>query len=264
MGDRSCGASMAGMSELPPEAADLYREPPAGFIAARDALAAELQRAGRDDDAGTVKELRKPTLPVWAVDQLAAREPKLVEQLLDAGGELRAAQQATLSSAEAAERLRTATAARREVVAKLTASAVAALGEIGAAGGTQADTIAAALESASIDTQAGERLRTGTLTSLPDAPGRVRRRLRAERRARSAGRHAEGRPRREAGRREAQAAPRVREEDGAEGPSAGRPARPRPGADARTPGHGRGRARGGGSEGAREPGGGEARREDLG
>lgn len=162
---------MAGMSELPPEVADLYREPPAGFIAARDALAAELKGAGRDDDAGTVKKLRKPTLPVWAVDQLGAREPKLVAQLLDAGAELRAAQQATLSSAEAAERLRTATATRREVVAKLTASAVAALGEIGAAGGTQADTIAAALESASIDTQVGERLRTGTLTALPDAPG---------------------------------------------------------------------------------------------
>jgi len=159
------------VSDLPPEATELYREPPSGFIAARDQLASTLRGAGRDDDAKVVKALRKPTLPVWALDQLSHREPTLLQELVDAGAELRAAQQATLSSADAAERMRAATAERREVIAKLNASAVAALGEIGAAGGSQADAIAAALESASIDPEAGARLQAGLLTALPEAPG---------------------------------------------------------------------------------------------
>jgi hypothetical protein len=159
------------VTDLPPEATELFRAEPAGFVAARDALVASLRHAGRDADAAAVKALRKPTLPVWALDQLAARDPGGLDRLLDAGAELRSAQQAAVSSAEAAERLRTATASRREVVASLTATAVEALTGIGAAGATQRDAIAEALERASIDLETGARLRAGTLTSLPAAPG---------------------------------------------------------------------------------------------
>src|SRR5437870_3946050 len=85
----------------------LYREPIEGFIAARDALAARL----REDR------------PAGAVDQLATRDPHGLRQLLDAGAEVRAAQQAALSSGRNADRLRSATLERRAVVARLTAVA---------------------------------------------------------------------------------------------------------------------------------------------
>jgi hypothetical protein len=152
---------------LPEEAAALYRVEPTGFIAARTDLVARLRDEGRDADAAAVKALRKPTVVVWALDQLAVRDPDGVSDLLDAGRELRAAQQAAVSARGAADRLRSATAARREVVRRLTAVATGALDEVGSAGRTQADAIAAALESASIDEEAGRLLAAGTLTALP-------------------------------------------------------------------------------------------------
>jgi hypothetical protein len=161
---------MASMTELPPEAAELFRTEPAGFIAARDALVRELRDAGRDDDATVVKALRRPTVLVWALDQLAVRDPGGVADLLTAARDLRAAQQATLRSADAAGALRAATDARREVIGRLTAVAVGALGEVGSAGAAQADAIAAALANASIDPDAGAALQTGTLREVPSEP----------------------------------------------------------------------------------------------
>jgi hypothetical protein len=155
---------------LPSEAAALFHVEPKGFVAARNELSARLRAEGRETDAASVKALRKPTVIVWALDQLAARDPGGVGALLDAGRELRAAQQATMSSQEAKERLRVATAARREVIANLTTIAVTALNEVGTAGRSQADAIAAALESASIDDKAGARLAAGTLETVPDQP----------------------------------------------------------------------------------------------
>jgi hypothetical protein len=80
---------MAG--RLPDDAVALFRVRPEGFVVARDELVAELRAQGRDDDAASVKALRKPTLALWALNQLADRDPEGVGELLDAGRELRAA-----------------------------------------------------------------------------------------------------------------------------------------------------------------------------
>jgi hypothetical protein len=141
----------------------LYREPPESFIAARDALVKELKTAGRTDEATQAKALRKPTVPAWAIDQLADREPGAIQELLDAGAEVRAAQQATMSSPKNADRLREATVARRHVLATLVRAAAEALTESGRSPDTHVDEIRATLESASVDPQLGERVRTGTL-----------------------------------------------------------------------------------------------------
>lgn len=146
----------------------LYREPPEGFIAARDALVKELKTAGRTDEAAHVKALRKPTMPAWAIDQLAARDPRAIQELLDAGAEVRAAQQATMSSPKNADRLRQASAARRQVLAKLVRGAAEALAESGRSPDTHLEEIRATLESASVDADLGERVRAGTL----DRPAR--------------------------------------------------------------------------------------------
>jgi hypothetical protein len=162
---------MAVVDELPDEAGALFRAAPETFVAARDALVKELRAQGRDADAAAVKAVRKPTVAVWALNQLAVRDADGVRSLLDAGAELRAAQQAAASSVSgAADRMREASAARRAVVARLVGVTSGALEELGR-GPSQADAIAAALEAASIDPDTGARLAAGTMRQLPANPG---------------------------------------------------------------------------------------------
>jgi len=141
----------------------LYREPPEGFIAARDALVKQLKEAGRAEDAAEAKALRKPSVPAWAADQLADRDPDGIGELLDAGAEVRASQQAALSSGASAERLREATATRRRIVTRLVREASDALREQGRSPDHHVDDIRSTLEAASVDAEAGARLRAGTL-----------------------------------------------------------------------------------------------------
>ena len=160
------------MSTLPDEAAEVFRADPDDFVAARNDLAARLAAEDRTDDAAAVKALRKPTVAVWALNQLHERDAEGVTALLDAGAELRAAQQAALSSSKGgAERLRTATVARRAAVAQLVESASGALTDAGRSADNQVGAIASALEVASFEADAGRELTTGTMQRMPDAPG---------------------------------------------------------------------------------------------
>ena len=152
--------------EPAPDVIALYREAPEGFIAARDRLVKDLQDAGRTDDAKDVKALRKPTVVAWALNQVVERDPSGVDELLEAGAELRAAQMAAMSG-RGADRLRTATEARRAIVTRLGAEAAAALGDAGKDPEPHEDEIRSALEAAAVDEEAGEGLRTGTLERPP-------------------------------------------------------------------------------------------------
>jgi hypothetical protein len=152
---------------LPDEATALFREQPEAFVAARDALVARLRSEGRAEEAAAIKALRRPTAVVWALNQLSTRDPSGIRDLLSAGSELRAAQQATLSSSgTGADRLRSAGAARRAAVAQLARVAVDVLEEAGR--GVRAEEVASALESASVEGETGERLAAGTLERLPE------------------------------------------------------------------------------------------------
>ena len=155
------------MSDGPPEEATaLFREAPERFVAARDALVARLREEGRADEASVVKALRKPIAVVWALNQLSEKDPSGVQELRSAGAELRAAQQATLSSSgSGADRLRSASAARRAAASRLAGVA----GDLleGAGRGGRTEEIASALEAASVDDSAGERLTAGMLERLP-------------------------------------------------------------------------------------------------
>ena len=160
------------MTALPDEAAEVFRADPDGFVAARNDLATRLAAEGRIEDAAAIKALRKPTVAVWGLNQLHDRDAEGVTALLDAGAELRAAQQAALSSSKGgAERLRTATVARRAAVARLVESASDALTEAGRSADNQVGAIAGALEVASFETEAGRELAAGTMQRVPDAPG---------------------------------------------------------------------------------------------
>ena len=164
------GARMELVMDLPDEAAELFRVPPEDFIVERDALVQRLRAEGRDEDATAVKALRKPTTVVWALNQLATREPDALAAVFEAGRNLQAAQQAALAGKPSgAEDLRIAGSARRDAVARARDAAVAILDASGHRGAGQADTIAVALETASTDTAAGAALASGTLAKAPSS-----------------------------------------------------------------------------------------------
>ncbi len=155
--------------ELPDDANPLFREEPERFVAARDALVADLRTGGRTEEAAAVKALRRPTALVWSLNQLSVRDAAGIEELLAGGVELRAAQQATLSSSgTGADRLRRAADARRGSVSRLGRVAAELLDGMGHA--ARPDEIASALEAASVDEEAGTRLASGTLRGLPPPP----------------------------------------------------------------------------------------------
>jgi hypothetical protein len=143
--------------------AELYAAEPEGFIAARDALAAELRAAGEEDRAAEVKRLRKPTVAAWGVDAAARSEPKLVDALLASGERLAGAQRQAMSGKRGTDDLRKATEERRTLIRQLTDAAVGALTDVGRAGENNRDEIAGTFEAATLDPAVAERIRAGLL-----------------------------------------------------------------------------------------------------
>lgn len=153
---------------LPEDATELFRFAPERFVAERDVLVKRLREEGRDDDASAVKALRKPTTVVWALNQLAVRDPRALDALFEAGRALQAAQEAALAGkTSGAEDLHAATAARRDAVARSRNAGIAILDEAGHRGAGQSDALTVALETASIDPQVGTSLASGTLEKAP-------------------------------------------------------------------------------------------------
>jgi hypothetical protein len=83
---------LAAVPDVEAELDELYGGPLDAFTATRNDLASRLRAAGQDDAAARVAELRKPSLPVWLVNQLARREPERVTALVEAAATLGAAQ----------------------------------------------------------------------------------------------------------------------------------------------------------------------------
>jgi hypothetical protein len=144
------------------EVRELYRSPPDGFIAARDALAKRFRDEGRDADAAEVKKLRRPTVAAWALDRLADEATDAIGELLEAGADLARAQRATLSGRDP-QALRDATTRRREVVARLSQIAAGVLSDGGRSPDPHMEDIRGTLEAASVDEDVAERLRAGNL-----------------------------------------------------------------------------------------------------
>ena len=97
------------------DAADLYHGPLDDFVARRSALVREL-RATDPDTALAIGKLRKPSLGVWAIDQLAVDHPALITELLAAGADARDAQRNTAAGTETREDLLIATGRLRDRV----------------------------------------------------------------------------------------------------------------------------------------------------
>ena len=63
---------------------DLYELDPKDFVAGRDQLARDLRADGDKDGAKAVKGLRRPSIPIWALNQVARQQPDVVEALVQA------------------------------------------------------------------------------------------------------------------------------------------------------------------------------------
>jgi hypothetical protein len=72
----------------------------ADFVGERTRLTRALRKEGRRAEAAQVQELRKPSLSVWTINQLARRRPKDLDLLLDAGHRLAVAQRALLTGGD--------------------------------------------------------------------------------------------------------------------------------------------------------------------
>lgn len=71
---------------------DLYAVRPERFTATRQALVAALRQAGNTGAAAEAAAIKRPTLPLWAVNQLARRDRTDVTQLIRAAEQLQDAQ----------------------------------------------------------------------------------------------------------------------------------------------------------------------------
>jgi hypothetical protein len=158
---------LAVVPELEAELDNLYSAPPESFIRARDDLAQRLKQAGQLEAAARVKQLRKPTIPLWAVNQLARRYPDEVRALLEAGDRLRVAQQAALRGES--QELRAATAAERELLRSLTQRGEELLRETGHSADPKR--IAGTLRTAAVDPAGREPLEQGRLGEELEATG---------------------------------------------------------------------------------------------
>src|SRR5215472_5364283 len=107
----------------------LFETAPEDFIATRNELVARLNAIGERKVASELKALGKPTVPVWAINRLARREPDKVSALLDAANQLRSTQARALRNRASAEHLRSTAQAEREAIRTLLRSAQEVLRE---------------------------------------------------------------------------------------------------------------------------------------
>jgi hypothetical protein len=140
----------------------LYALELAEFTAERDRLVRELRNADRRAEAAQVKQLRKPTLSAWTINQLARQERRAVDLLLAAGHRLREAQQGLVSGKEVGgfdEARRSEGAA----LAELRKAAARILAETGRGSEAVLDRIGQTLHAAAISSEGRELLARGRL-----------------------------------------------------------------------------------------------------
>jgi hypothetical protein len=151
------------------EAVDgLFAVEPGEFVAERTALVRALRADGRRAEAATVAELRKPTLPAWAVNQLARRHRKEVDLLLDAGNRLAVSQRA-LTAGDGREAFDDARHRLQESLSRLVELARAILGE--RASPAALERVTATLRAAALSDEARPELARGRLTAEVEAAG---------------------------------------------------------------------------------------------
>jgi hypothetical protein len=149
---------------LDPEIDRLYGLPLEQFTPERDALAKRLRGDGDRDAATAVKKLRKPTVAAWALNQAKRHEPKRVAELIDAGAQLREAQQQLVAGGERGL-LRDASAQERRAAERVVALGEQQLAAAGHAANASAQSkLWSTVRAAAVNLEASELLKAGRLT----------------------------------------------------------------------------------------------------
>ena len=89
---------------VPEDAHALFSLDPRDFVTARDHVATKLRKEGAKEEANAVKALRRPTVPVWALNQVARERPDEIEALVAASSEAQAAKDKDVRAALARRR----------------------------------------------------------------------------------------------------------------------------------------------------------------
>ena len=148
-------------------AQELYALVPEEFTAARNARAKEAKAAGDAELAAQVQALRKPTAGAWLLNQLVRRKTDEVQQVLDLGAQLRAAQ-GNLGAAE----VRVLDQQRRQLTRAVALQARTLGQDAGRRVTDQVTTdVEETLRSAMVDEAAGAALLTGLLTDTFSSTG---------------------------------------------------------------------------------------------
>ncbi|HEX7098327.1 MAG TPA: hypothetical protein VF377_03740 [Acidimicrobiia bacterium] len=146
---------------IPPVATELYALPIGEFTAGRDRLVRQLGEEGKKEESAQVKRLRKPTTDAWALNQVARRNPELIDQLVQVHEELRRAGDPVALRRSSEKRIR--------LLEEITAAAASALVDAGhSAEGSVRDRIGRTLLAAAGDESTEQQLRRGILTKTAD------------------------------------------------------------------------------------------------
>lgn len=143
---------------------DLYGLPLDEFTGQRNALAKELRREGRRDEAAAVAKLRKPSVAAWAVNQLVRTQTRDVDALLKAGDSLQRAQAELLARRGEPAALRRAVEDERAAVERLVAKARGLLDSNGhELTAPRLEQVTDTLHAAALDEDARARVQDGCL-----------------------------------------------------------------------------------------------------
>jgi hypothetical protein len=142
---------------------ELYSAPFDEFIARRTALAKQLKAEGRADEAAEVGGARKPSVPLWTVNQLARRNKPAVKKVVEASDALRKALGKSDHDAFSA--------AQKEQADALKKLRDAARSLLGKATDPVLERVVSAFRTASVDDDLRDALLAGRLTEEPEASG---------------------------------------------------------------------------------------------
>jgi len=150
---------------------ELYGVDLDAFIAERSRLVRALRGQGDKDEAEQLAKLRKPTVFAWTLNQLARRERRDVDLLLDAGHRLREAQAGVLRGADRAEFER-ARQIEQDALRRLERAAADLIAETrGSAAANVLQQIAATLRTAAISEEGRELLARGRFVTPLESEG---------------------------------------------------------------------------------------------
>jgi len=145
---------------------DLYGVELSEFIARRSALAKELRAGGRAEAAALMAAQRKPSVPAWIVNQLARRNRREVDLLLDAGHRAREEQREVLAGKQA--KLDAALEQERDALRALLAAARELAPDANAA---TLERVSRTLRAAAVTEEGRELIARGRLERELDLPG---------------------------------------------------------------------------------------------